>query len=137
MPTGKALRCLRSSCGFESRPPRHQFVVEHEFSSALSLKQVIAGSLACPRRHGVKLDWRTEGGLSSHYRPVRFRQALPSSTAVPLVEVDLPLKQALPSSTAVPLVEVDLPLKQDVASSSLAGGTRMLGDRLTGKAADC
>ena len=92
--------------------------MEHEFSSALSLKQVIAGSLACPRRHGVKLDWRTEGGLSSHYRPVRFRQALPSSTAVPLVEVDLPLKQ-------------------DVASSSLAGGTRMLGDRLTGKAADC
>ena len=75
---------------------------------------IVSGSTT----HGVKLDWRTEGGLSSHYRPVQFRLALPSSTAVPLVEVDLPLKQ-------------------DVASSSLAGGTRMLGDRLTGKAADC
>ena len=27
---------------------------------------------------GVKLDWRTEGGLSSRYRPVRFRLALPT-----------------------------------------------------------
>ena len=77
-----------------------------------------SGIVTRSRRHGVKLDWRTEGGLSIHYRPVRFRLALPSSTAVPLVEVDLPLKR-------------------DVASSSLAGGTRMLGDRLTGKAADC
>src|ERR1022692_2328953 len=77
-----------------------------------------SGIVTRPRRHGVKLDWRTEGGLSSHYRPVRFRLALPSSTAVPLVEVDLPLNQP-------------------VTSASLAGGTRTLGDRLTGKAADC
>src|ERR1035438_4233978 len=32
-------------------------------------------------RHGVKLDWSTEGGLSSRYRPVRFRLALPKFRA--------------------------------------------------------
>src|ERR1035438_5242688 len=77
-----------------------------------------SGIVTRPRRHGVKLDWRTQVWDSSHYRPVRFRLALPSSTAVPLVEVDLPLNQP-------------------VTSASLAGGTRTLGDRLTGKAADC
>ena len=35
--------------------------------------------------HGVKLDWSTEGGLSSRYRPVRFRLALPKFRASSLI----------------------------------------------------
>src|SRR5260370_40104474 len=35
------------------------------------------GSKSHRGRHGVKLDWSTEGGFSSRYRPVRFRLALP------------------------------------------------------------
>ena len=36
-------------------------------------------------RNGVKLDWSTEGGLSSRYRPVRFRLALPKFRASSLI----------------------------------------------------
>ena len=94
------------------------FVVEYEWSSALSLKQVIAGSLPAHDAMGSN----STGGQRVVFQATigRFDSGWPYQ-----------------SSTAVPLVEVDLPLKQDVASSSLAGGTRMLGDCLTGKAADC
>src|ERR1039457_5095200 len=36
-------------------------------------------------RHGVKLDWSTEGGLSSRYRPVRFRLAVAKFRASSLI----------------------------------------------------